>query len=457
MPEQDDPMHQMMAGLDDHSEELYERSEADAQIRFYRAMADTETDYERVLQRLARAVSEVIFDLCLVYLHHDDPDKLYCAAAYHPHPETLASLRKAFAGGPDAMGTSLIKRVITGQQSYFRPRWRPSLLQVYGADTSSEPLDLAIHSLIAVPMVTSENKCIGALVVGRHTTALSFDEKDLALSEWIASHAAMKLETARLYHDLHETNRQLDAAVQERDTFISIASHELRTPLGALKIQAQTLARIAERAPERLTPEMVVPKLAAIDAQVDRMATLIDQLLNVSRIIDGGLSLRLEEMDLVSLLEEVVQRFEAELLWNEVAIHLECDDELVGRWDRERLDHILTNLVSNAIKYGAGNPISVVAKRVGRHVLLQVRDEGIGIAPEAMSMIFERFQRTSRARKVKGLGLGLWIVREYVKSLNATIDVESSPGKGSLFSVRLPLQVEAPAVRPNRREYRQER
>ena len=439
-----DPIDPIDHGLDDHSEELFERNEVDAQIRFYRAMADTEINYNRVLDTLARAVAEVIFDLCLVYLLDEQTGELSCAAAYHPDPRTLQSLRATFVAGPRAMGTALVRRVISRRESYFRPRWRPSLLQAYGENASSDQLDITIHSLIAVPMVTTEGTRLGALVVGRHTTARSYNEADLALSQWIASHAAMKLETARLYRNLHETNRQLDAAVQERDTFISIASHELRTPLGALKLQAQTLTRLAEKHPERFSPETVIPKLTAIDHQVDRMAMLIDQLLNVTRIIEGGLTAKLEEVELAPILEEVTRRFCCELETHSIDLSVHCPETLTGFWDRERLDHIATNLLSNAIKYGQGNPIDIEVRADEQKVQLFVRDQGIGIPPEARQRIFERFQRASKDRRYKGLGLGLWIVREYVHSMSGTIEVDSIPGLGSQFIVTLPLRPPGP-------------
>ena len=426
-------------GLDDHSEELSERSEADAQVRFYRAMADTEADFDRLLAKLARAVADVIFDFCVVYLVDDSGDGLRCPAAFHPHCATLKSLHEAFIEPDTGAADALVKRVISRQDSYFRPRWRPSLLKPYtGESASMQSLDLAIHSLMVVPMVTTDGDCLGALLVGRHTTALSFDEEDLALTEWIASHGAMKLETASLYRDLRQTNRELDAAVEARDTFISIASHQLRTPLSTLKLHSQLLRRTARRDPDDLTPGKVLPKLDSIDHQVDYLDRLVDQLLNVSRIIDGGLDVDWSRCNLEPVVTEVIERFQHEAREAGSTINIRCDDNLVGTWDRERLDHVLTNLLSNAIKYGDGNPIAVVARRRPSAIELQVRDRGDGIAPEARQKIFERFERAVDDDR-QGLGLGLWIVREYVESLDGSIDVRSEVGEGSVFTVRLPV------------------
>lgn len=437
----EEPVDAPAPGLDDHSEELSERTETDAQIRFYRAMADTEADYGQVLDKLAQAVAEVIYDLCVVYLI-DDNDELTPAAAYHPHPETLKSIHRTFTPGDGkaGVGAGLVSRVVSRGQTYFRPRWRPSLLKAYeGGEEDAEAVDIAIHSLMVLPMITTDGECLGALLVGRHTTALSYDETDLALTQWIASHAAMKLETARLYRDLQQTNRRLDAAVQARDTFISIASHELRTPLSTLKLHAQMLRRTARQKPDELTPETIISKLDSIDHQVDYLDGLVDQLLNVSRIVDGGLDADCRRCDIVEIVDDVTRRFEYELQKAGSQLTVDGDDSVVGYWDRERLDHVTTNLLTNAIKYGQGNPILVAVRKHGEEAILSVTDRGEGIPDDAIGDIFERFERAVDRSHHKGLGLGLWIVREYVESLGGTVDVDSTVGEGSTFTARLPL------------------
>lgn len=440
----DNPLPDGDFGLDDRSEELSERTEAEAQIRFYRAMAATEVNYSELLHRLAQTVAEVIYDLCVVYLVDESSQDLEYATAFHPHSPTQKSLREQFAPGQTGIAGGLVNRVIDRQSSYFRPRWRPSLLQAYQREEeSAASLDIAIHSLMVVPMVTTEGHCIGALLMGRHNTVLSYDETDLALSEWIASHAAMKLETASLYRDLREANRRLDAAVQARDTFISIASHELRTPLSTLKLHAQMLHRQAIRKPEAITAEALRPKLKSMDHQVDYLDQLVDQLLDVSRIIEGGLGVRWQACDLGEIVDEVITRFSYQTEQVGSAVEVQGLSSLVGTWDRERLDHIVTNLFSNAIKYGQGNPITIGLFQDGAYAVLHVVDQGQGIAEKAQKRIFERFERAVDRRGQKGLGLGLWIVREYVESLEGTVDVDSQLGQGSRFTIRIPLEPRA--------------
>lgn len=441
MTDKSDPIYNRIEarfdGLDDRSEELSERTEENAQIHFYRAMADSELDFTRLLTKLARVVAGTLFDLCVVYLCDDGQGRgLRCAAAFHPHPQILGQLKRRFING-EGIRSLLVQRVISRRESYFRPRWSAALLQAYAPEEETKE-EISIHSLIAVPLITSSGRCLGGLVVGRHTTSLSYDEADLALMQWIASHAAMKLETAQLYRDLHETNQRLDRAVQERDTFISIAAHELRTPLSTLKLHAQMLERVAQRSPDTFSADDVLPKLHSIDRQVDRMDSLIDQLLNVSRIIDGGLDPRPTRCDMAALLYEVARRFAYELESSGSTLTITCEGPLIGMWDKDKLDHIATNLLSNAIKYGAGKPISITAICQDDQALLRVSDQGGGIAPAAQDRIFERFERAVDHGHPKGLGLGLWIVREYIKSMNGQIQLESAPGQGSTFTICLP-------------------
>jgi signal transduction histidine kinase len=137
---------------------------------------------------------------------------------------------------------------------------------------------------------------------------------------------------------------------------------------------------------------------------------------------------------------EVVGRFDDELRRSGQSVAIEAEGEVVGRWDRMRIEQIATNLISNAIKYGARRPIEIAIGGDGANALLSVRDHGIGIAEKDRARIFERFERLLSATHTGGFGLGLWIVREIVQALGGTIRVESQVGIGSTFTVDLPKQ-----------------
>jgi signal transduction histidine kinase len=237
--------------------------------------------------------------------------------------------------------------------------------------------------------------------------------------------------TTLLLGSASEERRQ---AVSLRDSLISLASHELRTPLTSLQLRIQLLARNAQ-AKEPLRDRLSRDVSGAED-QVRRMACLVDELLDISRIMSGRIRLDIEDVDLGRFVQEIVDRCpepqrELVKLITEV-------DPIVGRWDRMRIDQIVSNLLSNALKYGSNNPIEI---RVGRHAdraRVVVRDHGVGIASADLTRIFERFERAA-AKHVSGFGLGLWIVQQVVEALGGTIAVESRLGAGSAFTVELPL------------------
>jgi signal transduction histidine kinase len=234
---------------------------------------------------------------------------------------------------------------------------------------------------------------------------------------------------------------ELSQAVRARDDFLSIASHELKTPLTPIQLQVQILRKQLERA-QQATIEVahVEPRLQAIERNIDRLTQLINTLLDISRITAARLDLALADVDLGEVVRDVVARAGDAITASRSEVTLEGSGPVVGHWDRLRLDQIVTNLISNAIKYGAGKPITVRVERAGGQARLIVRDQGIGIAPADQKRIFERFERAVSTRSYGGFGLGLWIVHQLVAALGGTIQVESAPGAGATFTVELPVQ-----------------
>ena len=235
-------------------------------------------------------------------------------------------------------------------------------------------------------------------------------------------------------------------AIEARDAFISIASHELKTPLTALKLQAQMLSKeLSGGSRPRALASNTRGALAGpariqnVNRQVERMVTLVDQLLDVSRITMGRFDLRREAFDLRALVIEVVDRLTPSIAAAQCEAQLDLGDSVVGHWDRSRMDQVISNLLSNAVKYGAGAPIRIRLEHLDGDVELTVQDHGIGIPREARQRIFDRFERLVSDRNYGGFGLGLWIVRQIVETHGGAIGVSSSPGQGSLFKVSLPV------------------
>jgi PAS domain S-box-containing protein len=243
------------------------------------------------------------------------------------------------------------------------------------------------------------------------------------------------------FQDITERKRyeeELRAAIATRDEFLSIASHELRTPLTALELQLDGLNRAFARGGGLADKERLARKVAMAVRQADRLGSLIDGLLNVSRIVNGSFRLEPQAFDLVGLVHEVVQRFDEEAERVGSTISVEVPDTLPGCWDRSRLDQALTNLLSNALKYGVGRPIDVALSSSSEVVRLGVRDQGIGIAPEDRQRVLGRFERAVSSSHYGGLGLGLYITNEIVGAHGGTIDIESGPGRGATFTLTLP-------------------
>jgi PAS domain S-box-containing protein len=287
-------------------------------------------------------------------------------------------------------------------------------------------------------------EAIGFIGVSKDVTAARHAEERQAelLAREREAWVKLEAERARLEEHLRrvrEIEAELQQAVRVRDTFLSIASHELNTPLTSLKLQIQALERQAATAPLKgLTYGSLEPRLRMIDRQLGRLTKLVMELLDISRITSGRLKLELEELDLSALVKDVVLHASEDLRKAGCELRLEVAPGVTGTWDRLRLEQVLANLLSNAIRYGQGAPVVVSLTGDARTARLVVKDYGIGIAAEDQARIFEQFERASSQRHYGGLGLGLWIVRQILDSMGGTIQVASEPGQGAAFSVELP-------------------
>jgi signal transduction histidine kinase len=217
--------------------------------------------------------------------------------------------------------------------------------------------------------------------------------------------------------------------VQARDEFLTVASHELKTALTALQL---TLDALRAR---RLMPEAAAKSFSMLDRQVKRVTQLVSNLLDLSRVQIGRMELVRERFDLAELAREVCERHSEGL---GLLLDLRTTGPVSGWWDRSRLDQVLTNLLSNAVKFGGGGRIEISVARVEDRACVSVRDQGIGIAPEQLPRIFERFERAASS-SYGGLGLGLYIVRAIVEAHGGTVSADSVLGVGTTFTVELPL------------------
>jgi PAS domain S-box-containing protein len=240
----------------------------------------------------------------------------------------------------------------------------------------------------------------------------------------------VEAERNRLYEEARD-------AVKARDAFLSVAGHEIRTPLSALNLIVYQLARQVRAGGNEKTVDLA----GRCEKQVARLIRLADELLDVSRISAARLHLNPEEMDLSQLARDVVERLEESARRADCTLEVKAHGTVAGFWDRLRLDQVLSNLLTNALKFGAGEPVVVEVSAQGADALLSVADRGIGIHDADQRRIFERFQRAVTAETYPGMGLGLWITREIVEAHGGKIAVESRPGAGATFRVSLPRRL----------------
>jgi signal transduction histidine kinase len=260
-------------------------------------------------------------------------------------------------------------------------------------------------------------------------------------------------ERERLLAQEQAARAQAEQAVQARDAFLSIASHELRTPLNSLQLGVQSLLRISRQGGSA-PPAVLAAVLDTVDRQTRRMARLVDTLLDLARIDSGRLDLAPRPVDLAATVREVAACFRPDLEQARCALNLRADNPVVGVWDPARLEQVVNNLLSNAVRYGAGLPIEIAVVADGGRARLTVTDHGIGIPPSERARIFERFERAVSARHYGGLGLGLFIVRQVLDAMGGSVRVESEPGRGSAFTVELPLAPDGSPLRTARPERR---
>lgn len=235
---------------------------------------------------------------------------------------------------------------------------------------------------------------------------------------------------------------QAQEGLRARETFLAVASHELKTPLTPLQLEVQGLARVLrDGRPERLTPERLGTRVAIIERQVSRLDRLVSLLLDVSRLSAGTMELRREAFELGALVAEVVERHAGELRASGSSLSLVLPPARISTHvslDRLRIDQVLTNILTNAIKYGEGKPIEVGLEMRDGSARVTVRDRGIGIPPEEQARVFQRFERAVAARNFAGMGLGLWITSQIVAAHGGRIELTSAPGEGSTFVIELP-------------------
>ena len=261
-----------------------------------------------------------------------------------------------------------------------------------------------------------------------------------ALSQQLEALEAARREQEALLDELRETQVELHKAVQMRDVFMSVVSHELRTPLNGLTLEVQLRKlRLQQNSAEAFSLDKLREMTTRDERQIRSLTRLIDDMLDVSRIRTGKLSIRPQAGDLGVLAGRVVETLAPQFASAGSRVELTVEGDVPVLIDEFRIEQVLVNLLTNALRYGRGQPVSVRVAAGAGQARIEVRDQGVGISEADQRRVFEQFERVTESGSPQGLGLGLFISEQIVQAHDGRIELSSRLGEGSCFSVVLPL------------------
>ncbi|APR80650.1 Sensory box histidine kinase [Minicystis rosea] len=413
------------------------RKQADADFRFLAdagAALVSSLDAEATVRSLATLAVRDLADWCAIVVR--DGGRVRCVAFAHRDPEKagLAAEIDRLLPQPGGAPFGLSEVLATGRSQLFSQisrkafepgASRPELLRLMRT--------LGAESAIDVAMQVRE-RVIGAIIYGSAHAERRYGPHDLTVAEELARRAALALESARLYADAR-------AAIHQRDEFLAIAAHELKTPLACLQLALQTILRQLDKPTFDVEP--LRERARASERQGSRLARLVDELLDVSIIQAGRMRLERETMDLAAAVTLVVSRFKEELSAKGIDFVVHAPAPVIGRWDRLRVEQVITNVVSNAIKYGKGRPVRVTVEADGAVASVSFMDQGQGMSPELIQRLFMPFERGVAAGHYGGLGLGLYITAQIVRAHGGAVRIQSAVGEGSTVTIELPREASA--------------
>ncbi|MDD1001453.1 hybrid sensor histidine kinase/response regulator [Pseudomonas sp. TNT2022 ID642] len=262
-----------------------------------------------------------------------------------------------------------------------------------------------------------------------------------AMKQQLEALEQARREQEALLQQLQSTQLELEQAVRMRDDFMSIVAHEVRTPLNGLILETQLRKmHLARDNAAAFTLDKMHAMVDRDERQIKSLIRLIEDMLDVSRIRTGKLSIRPSRFDLVQLVSNLLQNFGPQIEAAETEVSFTAPAPVEGNWDEFRIEQVVTNLLTNALRYGGRSPIQVRVYREDDEARVEVQDRGIGISQENQKRIFQQFERVSAKTVVAGLGLGLFISEQIVAAHGGSIVVESEINEGAQFRVCLPIQ-----------------
>lgn len=388
-------------------------------------------DYDQILEKVAGASIPFLADGCMVDILEDGAIKRIVTKHRDPFIQGIMDeLQRRYPPRLDSPQPTA-KVIRTGLANMMSVDQDVILKHCYDADHADLITRIGIRSHIAIPL-SIRGRIIGAINLFTSFDRTEFDDLDYTLALELARNASIAIDNAILYKDAK-------SAIQLRDDFISIASHELRTPITSLNLQIEVLNNLVGALQGDSEIHQLMKKfLGNTNSQLNRLSRLVDDMLDISRITSGKMNHNVKKVNFTNLTREVLDRFKDQLRSFQIDSSLFCREDIEVVCDPERMDQVITNFMTNAIRYGGKKPIHVILEETKDKVILKVKDHGRGINKKDQERIFNRFERAHTDDDVDGLGLGLYINNQIVKEHGGQILIESEPGEGAVFIVEIP-------------------
>jgi PAS domain S-box-containing protein len=389
--------------------------------------------YEQTLKTLATRLVPEMADWCGVDMVREDGgiDRL---AVVHINPakvELAYAVHEEFPFNP-AAPTGVAKVLRTGMPEFFPVITQEMINALPHTPRQRELLnELNLSSVVVVPLI-ARGKTLGAITLAMAESKRRYTEEDVEFAQDVARRAAMAVDNARLYTESQQ-------ALALRDDFLSIASHELKTPVTSVKAFLQALEQRMSK-PEQFDFKKNREYMHLSIKQVDRLGAIINDLLDITRINKGKMQYDFQILSIGPMVAEVVERMSVSFPSHIIACKLQ-DLTAKVRIDALRFEQVLTNLITNAVKYSpTGSVIDISTYGEDEDVCIAIKDRGIGISQEEQELIFNRYYRTKDAisSKASGMGIGLYIASQLIDAHNGKLTVNSTPGQGSTFIITLP-------------------
>jgi signal transduction histidine kinase/DNA-binding response OmpR family regulator len=386
-------------------------------------------DYEVTLELVVRLPLPSLADWCSVDVVDEDGTARGLAAAHADQARTVQvrELQRRFP--PDPSGRQPVSEVLRTARSVLLTKISQEELRATSRNAEHLALRRALgfESIMVVPL-SGRGRLLGAMTLVRGSAGPNYNAHDLDLAEALAGRCAMAIDNARLYAEARR-------ALRTRDEFLSVAAHELKTPLTAVVATAQLLLRYLDMN-EQYPVVRLRDRLTIIDDHSRKLARLVDQVLDVSRLERGDFQLTYEDTDVAHLVRETIRR--AELRSEQHRVELRAPPSLSALIDPGRIRQVLENLLDNALRYSSGATVTVEVHAPSESVEIVVHDHGPGIPPDKRGRLFERFYRAHDRDYASGLGLGLSIAREIIQRHRGELTVEYPSEGGMRFVARIP-------------------